>query len=759
MKPNAVLSFDGAWAHCRRSYQCIGTFIDQQSDKIVSFGIKEDKNESPQSLENMIFKEISNVYLDERVVGHIQDGDVKNKNVLDQLVNKDIKRYLDRNHAKGVVRRRLVKANKLSGSLLSPFIEPLIRFFNRLAKNKTLTIEQKKFQWRNSLDHFKGYHDFCMHSIDDENYENLISDPVLAKFNAEFPEFDETLEYIAAPNSDSSNSKIKVLINEYKQPILCALLECTIESIMDVFDMVSPIYSTQSNESFNSIKIRLAPKNVSWKKSFPIRMYLAVLQKNNPFNYYYDLLKRLDSSPFEIATECKQILLKSFNRYKRDKERNYDPKKVEIINKARYRRKHKQYKDKDTDHAPSRMKDMKIKEDLRKYSDSFMKKIQPLMNIKKSKADQNEGNKKPIILEKKERTIHKKTQEIISTESTEIIEEEENEESFVVEMNEQEDTDTESGSDNEDFIEEDLDEEDFIIPEYIMDDIYKSKSNNFIKPINSITPGVENVKYSCFINVGLQLLAHFEDFAQIIEHYEPENRFIAYLIDTIKLMRTSSKSIRPLTFFRSYRSKFIEKHQCQDASDCISKLIYSLVEANQQFKELFIYSTIKEYQDMYDRIWVSEQSNEELYIQCSIQNINDSVDIQQLIDNFINVEKIEVFNPYDQRNTDASYKLKFNTLPKMFLVRIERLRIENETGKYVKNKTEIFLSETIAISDKIYKLCYIIIHFGSTNSGHYIGVWKDNNKIFKYNDAIVEELDEFPIEYLKTFTLVAYILE
>ena len=74
--------------------------------------------------------------------------------------------------------------------------------------------------------------------------------------------------------------------------------------------MVSPKFTTHSNESLNAIKSNFAGKNTNWRSSFILRMSFAVLQKNNPYLYYLDLLNSLSlpmpsDESIEIITKTK----------------------------------------------------------------------------------------------------------------------------------------------------------------------------------------------------------------------------------------------------------------------------------------------------------------------------------------------------------------------------------------------------------------------------------------------------------------------
>jgi hypothetical protein len=77
--------------------------------------------------------------------------------------------------------------------------------------------------------------------------------------------------------------------------------EDTIRAIRDIlekikiyFDFVEPGAHTQSNESFNAAKSRLASKNIAWRGSWAARVSLATLHFNEPFAYYFAIVDRIE---------------------------------------------------------------------------------------------------------------------------------------------------------------------------------------------------------------------------------------------------------------------------------------------------------------------------------------------------------------------------------------------------------------------------------------------------------------------------------
>ncbi|KAK8881977.1 hypothetical protein M9Y10_044616 [Tritrichomonas musculus] len=107
--------------------------------------------------------------MDDRIVGHIQDGDVATINLIQEW-NQDIQIYFDPNHLKGKMKRILEKFNKIVIGCFNPIKLKLVNFFKFLLTNKTLSVYQKKYQWVNVVNHFLGEHGLCLHSY--QYYEN-----------------------------------------------------------------------------------------------------------------------------------------------------------------------------------------------------------------------------------------------------------------------------------------------------------------------------------------------------------------------------------------------------------------------------------------------------------------------------------------------------------------------------------------------------------------------------------------------------------
>jgi hypothetical protein len=60
------------------------------------------------------------------------------------------------------------------------------------------------------------------------------------------------------------------------------------------FDLIESSAHTQLNESFNSIKARIASKSYAWRSSFAARTAITVLQFNKLFTWYLDVVNDLN---------------------------------------------------------------------------------------------------------------------------------------------------------------------------------------------------------------------------------------------------------------------------------------------------------------------------------------------------------------------------------------------------------------------------------------------------------------------------------
>ena len=229
------------------------------------------------------------IYEDNRVIGHVQDGDLITINLV-QDFNENIKFYFDPNHIKGKFARILEKFNQKCNNCFKSIKNQLIAFFKLLLYNKNLNTNQKKFQWNNVINHFMGKHGNCLHSM--LNSSNC-PDPIQINCDDDSSDFDleSCIDQFEAPPSEADFPE--QVLNENDFPNLLYYFKKFLEYTENLFDYVSPHLITQSNESLNYIKTKFADKNTKWNTSFELRMALSVLHKNKPYLYYIELLEKM----------------------------------------------------------------------------------------------------------------------------------------------------------------------------------------------------------------------------------------------------------------------------------------------------------------------------------------------------------------------------------------------------------------------------------------------------------------------------------
>ena len=195
-------------------------------------------------------KKFKEIYQDNRVIGHVQDGDLGTINLIHNF-RKDIKVFLDPNHIKGKFSRILNNFNSKCNNFFASFQSQLLHFFKFLLYNKTLTIEQKKFQWTNVHNHFLGNHGLCLHSFinisncpEPLNVINTMSDDADKSFSFDNETDDQNL-YSALPSEANIPEPI---IDPIKYPkLLFYLKKKFLEYTVNLFDYVIPHFTTQGN--------------------------------------------------------------------------------------------------------------------------------------------------------------------------------------------------------------------------------------------------------------------------------------------------------------------------------------------------------------------------------------------------------------------------------------------------------------------------------------------------------------------------------
>lgn len=248
--------------------------------------------------------------------------------------------------------------------------------------------------------------------------------------------------------------------------------------------------------------------------------------------------------------------------------------------------------------------------------------------------------------------------------------------------------------------------------------------------------GLVNIGNTCYMNSILQCLAATDNFVhKILSQTAPKDN-ILYIIKKIfiKIMK-SSQPVIP--------NKLLQKVNLTGQQDCHEFLIklFCLIEIendsliNDVFgMELII--TI-ECQKCNNKIIKNEKTN---FIILPIQNTIDEC-FAAYIENSV------TYTCDKCKNSTHKSCIKFNSYPDKLIIVLSRSQLHS------KNNTNIS-TESICIDGNIYDLYAFVNHYGSKNSGHYIAVVEEYDRIWSlYNDEHVSELDTSEIDPGKAYIL------
>lgn len=745
---NSILSFDGSWAHNRKSHQCFGAVINQLSGKIIGWRALSDKDASPQSLEGHVFESMKHIYQDPLVIAHVQDGDLVTINMVKSW-KKSLRIYFDANHIKGKFSRILNKFNQKANNCLNPLKKELLYFFKKLLYSKNLTIEQKKYQWENSINHFTGKHGLCIHSYEDQT---SCPDPItIEKLENHSNDLNE-IEYCSAPPSEADLPE--ALIDPNECPNLVNYLRCFINYTMSLFDYVAPLYNTQANEALNSTKSKFAGKNNKWDSNFELRMAINVLQKNNPYIYYYDLINELSLT--KLNEHSKSILEKYIKISKRNKKKSIDLEYVSMKNKKRFLLKNKKYKKSVYDHT-TKIKELKKTD---KEVENILKSFRPIKieinDLKKKPKQSNKPRKLCKKISNKNFTCEKKDDE-----NNEILNDDYDKNEFDLNNSYSEyDNDNEYDYDND----YDYDYEYDYDYDYVSSDESdeeESYTNNlfllYTKPIAEINAGIENFGTTCFISAALQTLFQIPVLEDILKNPTENCSELAKLLKKLYYqVKQLDTSCIPREFYKLYKSTYHLKKKPGDALYIFNNLL-TILEKKFIYDDLIYSCSIHQKTECINGhffIYNEPSIFLEVYLNENICN-----DIQEYIIQMFSTQKLsEEYCPIERETVQCKISYIISYLPFVLFIHMNRYWFSKDSQDAERIENNLDIKQNINIEDTNYMFKCALLHLGSRDEGHYIVICKYNNDFYMYNDAIVEKIENFRFEnFNQNYDLIMYI--
>ncbi|KAL1518031.1 hypothetical protein ABEB36_001717 [Hypothenemus hampei] len=150
----------------------------------------------------------------------------------------------------------------------------------------------------------------------------------------------------------------------------------------------------------------------------------------------------------------------------------------------------------------------------------------------------------------------------------------------------------------------------------------------------------------------------------------------------------------------------------------------------------------------------SEKEDNFRELQLSIPHCADTQSVQQLLNYFLQSEKLYGDNQYRcdvcDRLTDGERITKIVSLPKHLVLTLKHFRYDQKSQTRTKLLQEVHLDNRICLEETYYDLYAAVVHHGSSvDSGHYYTFAKDSSQWYKFNDSSVNKSSEDSLHQLK----------
>ena len=329
--PDTCISFDGSWSHRRQANFCFVSMIDTRSQRIIDFEFATRSHQqangnyegSSQGMEIACLRMIvRRLKTDARITSFVHDNDGKARALMREE-GWEIAENLDLNHITKSLTRlfesccfsspmqkteyagmlpspdsAIVQVARATGTqplfladgskkttrtyrrnLLKELQERLYRFFKVLLYSDR-PVEERVHLWLNAARHYVGDHRQCQHPPN--------STPYIWKHARKQENVDALIRFLDASSP--------------------------------LFSKCQTEFSTQMNESLNSVKVHFAGKDYAWVNSWRGRVCCAILQVEDPEGWRWEAEARLglSSLPLSISRKIRQLERKeAFGRWAR----------------------------------------------------------------------------------------------------------------------------------------------------------------------------------------------------------------------------------------------------------------------------------------------------------------------------------------------------------------------------------------------------------------------------------------------------------
>ena len=279
LRPGTVISFDGSWDHRRNGSNCLFTVMECQKWRIIESVVISKRapptsqkfcETSTQMEAKGLIVALQSLAQCPGIVGYVHDNDARARKIMEQSGLKIFER-LDPGHCLKSFDRKIQNFNRKNGQVLRGIEGSLRRWISTLLKSD-LPTEQKVFQWKNALEHYCGHHEHCLHGDCATTTWDLAGDMAAREALKKF-----------------------LTASQY------------------IVENCERRFSTVRLESFHRLKVKYAPKDVHWGKSWEARMMCAVLDVNKP-RWKDELLERIQAEQFTVHQRIDIVVARLLER-------------------------------------------------------------------------------------------------------------------------------------------------------------------------------------------------------------------------------------------------------------------------------------------------------------------------------------------------------------------------------------------------------------------------------------------------------------
>jgi ubiquitin C-terminal hydrolase len=270
--------------------------------------------------------------------------------------------------------------------------------------------------------------------------------------------------------------------------------------------------------------------------------------------------------------------------------------------------------------------------------------------------------------------------------------------------------------------------------------------------------GLQNHGNTCFFNSALQNILRCSVFVNVITSLEINHELIKIFKKIIEDYKQNSNTvISPLELVKYYSklNSFYDIGSQDDAEEVVTLIVGKIDDIiKDEIKKGNLQNVVIKGDIKLDKIidylfgvnivtsikclkcnHISNKNTTEFKIKIGMdKGVTD--DLNQLIDNYSNVEEMNDENQYDCSNckckVDALKMDKITKTPKYLHIQLKRFIKDERRGRFSKIDSDIEVPFIITVSKVKYELRGSILHMGSYNGGHYTYLYnKNQNSEFK----------------------------